>query len=285
MTEVYKLFLHQRRWKGSREERASWSGNKGRWSPGVSPATHACIIPHSLSASLPYTVTLSFSFSHILLSSSTYFLGGGGCHHTTWSSVWKTQSRTRTDSPCCADHSGGLDPSSSHSLSTSSLFHFAPPRLLCLSISSVSMFPPQLSRHTHSCTHNHTHVIFFLYIQYFANVKAGVENGVIYKKPFTNNAVPNSSVISYCFMFSFQGGRQSGYLVFLNNRFSGFFWKSFRFFLQCFFQFITWPFLEEGLLLFVGTTLVWSINHSATLKQLNSRDKPELCWHLTEFVK
>lgn len=58
-------------------------------------------------------------------------------------------------------------------------------RLLCLSISSVSMFPPQRSPHTHSCTHNHTHFISFLYIYSTVQMLRQVwKNGVELKKGF-----------------------------------------------------------------------------------------------------
>lgn len=101
-----------RRWKGGRAMRAGWSRDTGRGRVGVrlAHAVLACIITHSLSAFLSAVLSLPVSFpsSHILLSSSTYFLGGGGCRYTTRSSVWETQSGTGTDSSRCTDHSRGL---------------------------------------------------------------------------------------------------------------------------------------------------------------------------------
>lgn len=74
---------------------------------------HALSLIHCLPPSLILSLSVYFPSSHILLSSSTYFCGGGGCRSTTRSSVWETQSKTGTDSPRCTDHCGGLHPLSS----------------------------------------------------------------------------------------------------------------------------------------------------------------------------
>lgn len=70
--------------------------------------SHALSLTHCLTPSSLFCHSVSSPSSHILLSSSTYFPGGGGCR-----SVWGTQSETGTDSPRCTDHSGGLHPLSS----------------------------------------------------------------------------------------------------------------------------------------------------------------------------
>lgn len=103
------------------ERMAEWSGqaDQGTWGGAVlesvllTPHSHALSLIHCLPPSLILSLSVSFPSSHILLSSSTYFLGGGGCRYTTHSSVWETQSKTGTDSPRCSDHSGGLRPFSS----------------------------------------------------------------------------------------------------------------------------------------------------------------------------
>lgn len=104
---------------------------------------HALSLIHCLPPSLILSLSVSFPSSHIPLSSSTYFLGGGGCRYTAWGSAWETQSKSGTDSPRCTDHSGGLHPFSSR-LCCSLMLHlkfalclgWGP---LCPHISSVSM--------------------------------------------------------------------------------------------------------------------------------------------------
>lgn len=50
--------------------------------------SHALSLIHCLPSSLILPLSVSFPSSHILLSSSTYFLGsGGGCRYMTWSSM------------------------------------------------------------------------------------------------------------------------------------------------------------------------------------------------------
>lgn len=101
---------------GGDERMADWSGQADQGTRGGAvlesvPLTlhlHALSLIHCLPPSLILSLSVSFPSSHILLSSSTYFLGGGGCRYTTRSSVWETQSKTGTDSPRCTDHSGGL---------------------------------------------------------------------------------------------------------------------------------------------------------------------------------
>ena len=103
------------------ERMAEWSGQADQGTRGgavletvlLTLHLHAISVIHCLPPSLILSLSVSFSSSHILFSSSTYFLGGGGCRYTTRSSVWETQSKTGTDSPRCTDHSGGLRPFSS----------------------------------------------------------------------------------------------------------------------------------------------------------------------------
>lgn len=62
---LFCLFFSWRRWKDGRVKRAGWSRDMRKGSPSIGPAhaSLACIITHSLSATLPYSVTLClFSF-------------------------------------------------------------------------------------------------------------------------------------------------------------------------------------------------------------------------------
>lgn len=117
---------------------------------------HALSLIHCLPPSLILSLSVSFPSSHILLSSSTYFRGDGGCRYTTWSSVWETQSKTGTDSPRCTDHSGGLHPLSSP-LCSSLILHLKFAMYLGWGhlsphINPVSLPPPLNCTHTNTCT-------------------------------------------------------------------------------------------------------------------------------------
>lgn len=147
------LFLHE-----GDERVPEWCGraDQGTWGGATLESglfvlhSHALSLIHCLPSSLILPLSVSFPSSHILLSSSTYFLGsGGGCRYMTCSSMWKTQSRTGTDSP----RSGAISLCSSL-IHTSSLFYafvVAPrvPTLAQLAWCSLQIHP---CIHTGSCT-------------------------------------------------------------------------------------------------------------------------------------
>lgn len=89
------LFLHE-----GDERVPEWCGraDQGTWGGATLESglfvlhSHALSLIHCLPSSLILPLSVSFPSSHILLSSSTYFLGsGGGCRYMTWSSMWKTK--------------------------------------------------------------------------------------------------------------------------------------------------------------------------------------------------
>lgn len=144
------------------ERMAEWSGQADQGTRGgvvlesvlLTLHFHALSLIHCLPPSLFLSLSVSFPSSHILLSSSTYFLGDGGCRYMTRSSVWETQSKTGTDSPRCSDHSGGLHSSSSplccYSLCTSSLF-CAPVEAPCTpTTAQLAWVTPTDNRQTHA---------------------------------------------------------------------------------------------------------------------------------------
>lgn len=128
---------------------------------------HALSLIHCLPPSLILSLSVSFPSSHILLSSSTYFLGGGGgCRYTTRGSVWEIQSKTGTDSPRCTDHSGGLLPLSSP-LCCSLNLHLKfvlcpcwdplmPPHQLSYAVRLLFLNTVHAHAHTHTCKHMNT---------------------------------------------------------------------------------------------------------------------------------
>lgn len=117
-------------------------GHCGSWS--CSHCTlHVLSLIHCLAWCFTLSLSISFPSSHIFLSSSTYFIGGGGCRCATRCSVWETQSKTGTDSSRCTDHSGGL-----HHLTSPLCFILHLKFALCICwgllsprLSPVSLFP------------------------------------------------------------------------------------------------------------------------------------------------
>lgn len=136
-----------RKWKDGRGSQTMIKGHRqGQfWSWSCSHCTlHVLSLFHCLARCFTLSLSISFPSSHIFLSSSTYFIGGGGgCRYTTRSSVWETQSKTGTDPSRCTDHSGGL-----HHLTSPLCFILHLKFALCICwgllsphISPVSLFP------------------------------------------------------------------------------------------------------------------------------------------------
>lgn len=124
-----------------------------------------CMHHHSLNVCHPplFCHSVSLPSSHILLSSSTYFLGGGGgCRSATWSSVWKEHKAKLAHILCFPDHSWGLHHISSPLCSSPLILHlvwFVPWQQLSQHVSFLNCSPthkkhtvaPVLEFHNHVC--------------------------------------------------------------------------------------------------------------------------------------
>lgn len=156
-----------KRWKDGRGKWAGWSRDMGRGRIEVGPAhtALACIITHSLSATLPFSVTLclffrppTFSFHPrptFLVVVGVAIRHGAQCekHKAKLGQILHAAQITPEDCTLSQVHCAA------RSFFNSSLFLYLCRGLLCPNISSVSMFPLLYHAHTHINRHMHLSII------------------------------------------------------------------------------------------------------------------------------